>query len=232
MNKYIGHLKKHFEDNRDNEKAIPMKKYMKDHFEFLGIPSPIRIDLTKQFFKEYGIPEGKDLHTIINLLWELPEREYQYIALSILDKKKKQLSETDIPFLEDLITNKSWWDTIDAIAPNYLGLILKKNPTIVETYVNKWLSSDNIWLNRTAILFQLKYKKDTNKELLFNIISKLAHSNEFFIRKAIGWALREYSKTDPVAVTVFIEENNDQLSPLSKREGMKVINKKKKEAGM
>jgi 3-methyladenine DNA glycosylase AlkD len=227
---YIGDIKQLFEQYRDKEKAIQMEKYMKNHFEFFGIPSPQRNEITKQFFKKNGYPDKKDLFTVIYLLWELPEREFQYFALSILEKKKKELTDEDVPFLEKLIVTKSWWDTIDAIAPNYIGLILKKYPTIVDVYVNRWLNSENFWLNRTAILYQLKYKLDTNEERLFHIISNLAHSDEFFVKKAIGWALREYSKTNPIAVISFVNENEEKLSSLSKREGLKVINKKQKEA--
>jgi 3-methyladenine DNA glycosylase AlkD len=229
-NQYIEGIMKLLHLNRDKEKAKPMKSYMKNHFEFFGIPSPQRKEIFKQFFIENGYPEYDDLHTVINLLWDLPEREYQYFALSILDKRKKDLTSEDVPFLEYLIVTKSWWDTIDAISPNYIGIIFKENPTIIDDYVKKWLDSENIWLKRSAILYQLKYKKDTNEDRLFHIITNLAQSDEFFIRKAIGWALREYSKTNPSAVITFVTENENKLSSLSKREGLKVIAKKKKEA--
>jgi 3-methyladenine DNA glycosylase AlkD len=221
---YMKGITQIFEDNKDYENAIPMKKYMKNHFDFLGIKSPLRNSLTKTYVKQKGLPNKDIFKAVINKLWALDEREYQYVALFILEKRKEDLTIEDIPFVEKLICTKSWWDTVDGIAPNIVGHIFKKNPSMIQSVINKWLSSNNIWLMRSAILFQLKYKEATDKEILFSIIKRCADSPEFFIRKAIGWSLREYSKTNPKTVIDFINEH--ELSPLSIREGLKIINKK------
>jgi 3-methyladenine DNA glycosylase AlkD len=228
-NLYVDKIEAVFRENGNQEKASQMKKYMKNHFEFIGIPSPERKELAKHFLKENGTPSIEELQEVVNALWEIPEREFQYFALTILDKKKKDLKKEDLPLLETLIQKKSWWDTIDAIAPNYVGIILKNDPTVIEHYVSKWIQSNNMWLQRSAILFQLKYKADTDEKLLFHIILLLSHSPEFFIRKAIGWALREYSKTNAAAVEDFVQQYEKELSNLSKREALKVIRKKKLE---
>ncbi len=220
---YFNPLTKLYEENRDQEKAIAMKKYLKDQFDFFGIKAPDRDELSKQFVKEYGLPDVASVDMIVKDLWELPEREYQYTALFILDRMKKHWTKDTIQLFEFLVIHKSWWDTVDSIAVSFIGILLKKYPALIMEYVQRWTASDNMWLNRTAILFQLKYKDTTDEQLLFSIIKRFTSSKEFFIQKAIGWALREYSKTMPEVVKSFVEAN--ELAPLSKREALKVINK-------
>jgi 3-methyladenine DNA glycosylase AlkD len=220
LNHEIEKLAALFEENRNEENAGPMKKYMKDHFPFLGIKSPLRKELEKQFFKETEIlkkPFDKDF---VTQLWEKDEREYHYTAITYIGKFIKKLPKDAISFLEELITTKSWWDSVDSIAP-LVGELARRYPEMVEENINGWSVNDNFWLRRTAILFQLKYKQQTNEGLLYDYIVKNADSKEFFIQKAIGWALREYSKTNPVSVKEFIEGN--KLAPLSVREGSKYV---------
>ena len=123
-----------------------------------------------------------------------------------------------------MIVNKSWWDTVDYIAVKLVGKHFENFPELIPKHIKTWNSSGNLWLNRTAILFQLQYKKKTDINLLFDIIEKQAGSREFFIQKAIGWVLREYSKTDENAVRKFVMQTN--LSSLSKREALKWLNRK------
>ena len=211
-----------FKKNADNEIAIPMKKYMKNNFEFLGIKSPQRREILKEFLKNMKISK-EELIKIVEDLWNEEARELQYIAIDLLLKYRKLLDKNDLHFLEKLVVTKPWWDTVDLLASNLIGYILKENTNEINNYIKAWVNSDNIWLNRTAILFQLKYKSDTDEELLYEIIKRFNLSNEFFIQKAIGWALREYSKSNPNSVMEFI--NNNELKPLSRREGLKHINK-------
>jgi 3-methyladenine DNA glycosylase AlkD len=159
-------------------------------------------------------------------LWELPQREYQYTAIELWMKSMKELKPEDIDLLQWCIVNKSWWDTVDGLAANLAGRYFKLYPDKIESVTGIWVKSDNMWLRRTAILFQLKYKDDTDVELLFSYVKKLAHEKEFFIKKAIGWSIREYSKTKPEDINKFISEN--QLQPLSRVEGLKVINRMQK----
>jgi 3-methyladenine DNA glycosylase AlkD len=209
-----------FEENKNEENAEPMKKYMKDHFPFLGIKSPLRKELEKQFFKETGILKEPFDKGFVRGLWEKDEREYHYSAITYIGKFIKKLPKDVIHFVEELITTKSWWDSVDSIAP-LVGELARKYPEIIEENINGWSVDDNFWLRRSAILFQLKYKQQTNEAILFEYIVKNADSKEFFIQKAIGWALREYSKTNPVSVKEFIEGNT--LAPLSVREGSKYV---------
>jgi 3-methyladenine DNA glycosylase AlkD len=209
-----------FEEHRNDDNAGPMRKYMKDHFPFLGIKSPLRKELEKQFFKETGILKEEFNKDFVVGLWEKDEREYQYTAITYTGKFIKKLPKDAIQFLERLITTKSWWDSVDSISP-LVGELARKYPELVEETINHWSVDDNYWLRRVAILFQLKYKQQTNEALLYDYMVKNADSKEFFIQKAIGWALREYSKTNSGSVRAFIEGN--QLAPLSIREGSKYL---------
>jgi 3-methyladenine DNA glycosylase AlkD len=210
-----------FEQNRNNQNAESMKKYMKNHFSFLGIKSPLRTELEKQFIKSSGILKEPFNRQFVLNLWEMDEREYQYTALSYIASMLKKLEKEDLPFIKHLITTKSWWDTVDLLASKAVGAIAKKSPEVIRETIDDWAVHENLWLRRTAILFQLKYKQETDDGLLYQYILKNADSKEFFIQKAIGWALREYSKTNPSSVKQFIEGH--QLAPLSIREGSKYL---------
>lgn len=220
MKNEIEQLTAMFEEHRNDDNAGPMKKYMKDHFPFLGIKSPLRKELEKQFFKETGILKEEFNKDIVEGLWDKDQREYQYTAITYIGKFIKKMPKDTILLLERLITTKSWWDSVDSIAP-LVGELARKYPELVEENINHWSIHDNFWLRRASILFQLKYKNETNEALLYKYMVKNADSKEFFIQKAIGWALREYSKTNPESVKAFIEGN--ELAPLSIREGSKYL---------
>lgn len=209
--------------NANKEAAILMEKYMKNHFKFLGVRAPVVKEIFKQAIKEQPIQQEK-LKDVVYYFWEKKEREYQMIAILFLNHYKKWLKEKDIELIEYCITNKSWWDSVDLIASNALGYYMKTFPQNIQEIKEIWLSSNNIWLQRSILLFQLKYKKDTDISLLFNNILQLKDSKEFFIQKAIGWALREYSKTDSKAVIQFVDSTN--LANLSKREALKWMKSK------
>lgn len=219
---YIEQLIPLFKANQNKANAEPMKKYMKNHFPFLGIKTPARRELMKQFYKETGILKEPFQHNFVIALWEKEEREYQYAAHDYIRKSLKKLSKEDLPLMEKLITTKSWWDTVDSISPHPVGTIAQKYPEVITETIECWAYGDNMWLNRAAILFQLGYKEKTDEQLLYRYIKQNSGSKEFFIQKAIGWALREYSKTNPESVKKFIAEN--ELPKLSVREGSKYIN--------
>ena len=216
-------LEKNFRENANPENAFFMKKYMKDKFSFLGIKSPERRAITSAFFKNYNRPDLNSIENIVRKLWDMEEREFQYFAMDLVEKGLKKMVQNDIQLFEYLVVNKSWWDTVDFIAANLIGKHLSNFPGLIEQINKKWISSENMWLNRTALLFQLKYKNDLDTKLLKQNILKCRDSKEFFIRKAIGWVLREYSKTNPVWVSEFVDSTT--LSPLSKREALKWINR-------
>jgi 3-methyladenine DNA glycosylase AlkD len=214
-----------FTRNGDREAARGMASYMKNQFPFLGIKTPLRKELFNAFLKENGLPVQGELHSVVSALWELPEREYQYVAISLFDKFKKKYREEDILMVEKIITKKSWWDTVDGVASWIAGDYFRKFPDKIRSVTRRWMDSENMWLQRSALLFQLHYKQQTDEGLLFGYIKELTSSPEFFIRKAIGWVLREYSKTAPARVQQFVDETS--LSALSRKEALKVINREK-----
>jgi 3-methyladenine DNA glycosylase AlkD len=221
MNQYIIALRKAFDEKANPENATKQKAYMRNQFEFFGLGAETLKALTKVFLQQHGLPPINQMHATITQLWQQPERECQYFAMMMLEKKIKSADESIIDLLELMIVNKSWWDTIDMIAPKLAGMYFKNYPHQINIIIEKWMHSGNFWLQRACLLFQLKYKSATNQELLFDLINRLSGENEFFIRKAIGWALREYSKTNPKAVLQFV--NNHDLKPLSRKEALKRI---------
>ena len=214
-------IKTIFKANANAANAAPMKAYMKHLFEYHGLKSPDRRTLQTAYIKEKGLPPMDELETIIMELWALPEREYHYFALDILLKMVKKLNLSHLPMMEKLVLEKSWWDTVDTLASNLIGPMLLGHPKEIAAANKRWNKSGNMWLQRTGIIFQLNYKDKTDTDLLYANILTHADSKEFFLRKAIGWALRQYARTDAAAVKQFVEAN--ELSPLSVREAMKHI---------
>lgn len=220
-NPYIEGLCREFRMHADPERAVPMKQYMRNQFEFYGISAPERRTISSEFIKKHPVKDVNELYGIVEALWIIPQRECQYFAIELLSKKKKMLTGNDAPFLEKLIVEKSWWDTVDYLAGHVTGPWFRMYPEQIKTITGRWNRSENIWLQRMSLLFQLKYKKETDLVLLTKYINHLSPSKEFFVQKAIGWVLREYSKTDPVWVKDFVKRNS--LAPLSKREALKRI---------
>ncbi|QBA65574.1 DNA alkylation repair protein [Muriicola soli] len=194
---------------------------MRDQFEFYGLKSPVRRDIQKELFRKHLPPLRSDIKELVIKLWKLPERENHYMAQELAKKKLKVVAKEDYLLFENLITHKSWWDTVDFIAANLVGNYFKAFPEQRTEITSKWLGTGNIWLQRSVLLFQLKYKAEVDTEFLADTIHYLTGSKEFFINKAIGWILREYSKTNPIWVSQFVEAT--QLHSLSKREALRLI---------
>ena len=221
MKKFVNDIKKEFEKHRDPGRALYMKAYMKNHFEFLGVDTPTRRKLSRPFLIKTTLPPVNDLWPMVRYFWQQAEREYQYFALELIEKYHKNVEKDWIDQYESIITGKSWWDTVDFIASTLAGHYFSKFPAQIPSVTGKWMVSGNIWLQRSCLLFQLKYKHDTDTRLLSSFILPLAESKEFFIAKAIGWSLREDAKTDPGWVMDFV--HNNSLQPLSKREAIRRI---------
>ena len=213
------HTVKIFSENANESQSKPMSAYMRDQFPFLGIKAQKRRELQKEIAKESGYASMSFYEEFVGSLWRLPEREYQYFAVDYLISKSRALQRDHINLLEELITTKSWWDTVDALASNVVGKLCIKYPDIRHKEILQFSESDNIWLIRTSILFQLKYKDKTDTNLLATVIEKNAETGEFFIDKAIGWALRQYARTDEEWVLDFLDSHT--LAPLSVKEAGK-----------
>ncbi len=219
----LANLARAFPPHADPTKAAAMRKYMRDLFPFLGIPSPQRRKLQREALAGLPKPTEDELTILAGHLWELPEREYQYAALDILSRHGHVLGPDFVATARTLITTKSWWDTVDGLAANVVGGIVARYPARAET-MDRWIAAENPWLVRTALIHQLRYKERTDTGRLFAYCERQAGHPDFFIRKAIGWALRQYSWTDPGAVSAFVAAHEVALSALSKREALLAIN--------
>jgi 3-methyladenine DNA glycosylase AlkD len=210
-----------FKEMANASVAAGQKAYMRNQFEFYGLKTPVRRALQKQLFQKERLPPKDEVAGIVKTLWGHPQRECHYLAQELLKKYLNNLEEQDIALYEFMITHNSWWDTVDFIAVNLVGRYFRKFPSKRDAHVTKWLASGNIWLQRTALLFQLKYKESLDTTLLSDSIEKLLGSGEFFINKAIGWILREYSKTNAAWVIQFV--NSTPLHSLSRKEALRLM---------
>ncbi len=222
MNEYINTLKVEFAIHANPEVATKQKAYMRNQFDFFGLKAGERRDIQKPFFIKEYLPPKEDVDKLVKKLWTQPEREFHHFAQELAFKYIKKLDKKDIQLFEYMITHKSWWDTVDYIATKLVGGYMKKFPEETEKCVKRWLASGNIWLQRTALIFQLKYKEDLDSDLMASTINALLGSKEFFINKAIGWVLREYSRTDPEWVQDFVEKT-PKLHGLSRREALRLM---------
>ncbi len=224
MPDYLQALQSAFEAHANPAEAAPMKKYMRGQFAYLGIKTPLRKSLAQSVLRRSRPPAARRSADDHSPLWAMPYREYQYTALEFLAKRQRYLTPDTIPLLEMLITTKSWWDTVDGLAANQVGGVIARFPQIRDQHIGRWRAQENIWLRRTTLLFQLRYKEQTDADLLYALIADNLADKEFFIQKAIGWALREYSKSDPTAVQQFVARTD--LSPLAHREALKWMKNK------
>ncbi|TMM59256.1 DNA alkylation repair protein [Maribacter algarum] len=219
---FITTLTIEFQKNANRKIASEQKAYMRGQFDYYGIKTPQRRKIQKPFLVKQFLPEKKEAIQIVKLLWSKPQRDYHYVAQELMLKYSRQMTEDDITVFEFMVTHKSWWDTVDFIATKLMGTYFKKYPEKRKNYVEKWLKSGNTWLQRSALLFQLKYKEELDTQILSIAIEGLLESKEFFINKAIGWVLRDYSRVNPDWVWDYV--NDTSLNNLSKREALRLIN--------
>lgn len=220
--KFCSDLEADFRKASNSELAIPMENYMKNNFTYFGIKTEKRRAIFKSNY-EQNKPEVKsNFRTIALELFQMKEREFHQTAIDLLLKEfKKNFVLEDIQLIEKLIITNSWWDSVDTIAKYILGGYLLQFPSETLKVVERFSDSENMWLNRSAILFQLSYKDKTNFEILKSECEKHKDSNEFFIQKAIGWALRDYSRFNPNGVETYVNSTN--LKPLSRREALRLL---------
>lgn len=219
---FISQLTATLNKHRNEENAAYMHEYMRGKFLYFGIKTKERREILKMVVAAHKAELKNDIRNIALQLYELPERELHLCAIELFEKElRKKYQEDDIDHIETLLTTNSWWDTVDFIAKQILGNYLLCFPNKVAAVVNRFTKSDHLWLNRSTLIFQLGYKQQTNQELLYNQCIHFKESEEFFIQKAIGWALREYGKTNPQSVLNFV--NSTSLKPLSRKEAIRNI---------
>ena len=223
----INDLTRLFKQNAHGENALRMAQYMKGHFLFFGIKSTMRRELQREWWRGRSIQSENELQSIIEALWDLDEREYQYVGLDLGKRYKKFFAPNSIAFIQKLVITKSWWDTVDAMASHFTGAVVFNNPETGKV-MDGWIDHENMWMRRTAILHQLNFKDRTDPDRLFHYCEQRMGEKEFFIRKAIGWALRQYSYIDSKSVVQFVKDHESELSTLSKTEALKALKREGK----
>lgn len=208
------------------EQAQPMEAYMRQQFPFIGVKASERKQFERPYFKEWKKELRKQEMPHLNWmaldrLWQEEAREFQYVVCDFVKTCENFLQPSDLQVLLHFITTKAWWDTVDSLAKP-IGHLVHTYPELLPE-VDLWMTSQNLWLKRLSIIHQLSFKENTDTDLLTRAIEANLGSKEFFINKAIGWALREYAKTDPDWVKAFIKEKQAQLNPLSLREASKYL---------
>ncbi|MFG2651961.1 DNA alkylation repair protein [Streptomyces sp. NPDC048436] len=204
----------------DPQRAAQAQAYMKGVAPFLGVPAPLRRVLSRTVVAGLPRPREADCAAVALRCWELPEREYAYFAVDYLRRHVKRCSSGFLPVVRHLVTTVPWWDTVDALAAHVVGGLVTADPKLTAA-MDAWIEDEDLWVARTALLHQLRHKDATDTERLFAYCLRQSGHPDFFIRKAIGWSLREYAKTDPDAVRDFVERERGHLSPLSVREALK-----------
>jgi 3-methyladenine DNA glycosylase AlkD len=216
----VAGLREALEARADPARATAMAAYMQHHFSFLGVPTPERRAAQRPTIEALNHAAGDDLITFAGACWAEPERELQYSAADALRRHERALAPGHLLAVGDLITSRSWWDTVDSLASHTVGPLVRRHPELIAT-MDLWIASDNLWLARTAILHQLLYKHHTDADRLFAYADQRASDNDFFVRKALGWALRQYARTDPDAVRAYVTARSGQLSELTRKEALK-----------
>jgi 3-methyladenine DNA glycosylase AlkD len=205
----------------DPAKAVQMAAYMKTDMPFYGVQKPDREPVLRAMHVHFVPHSFAEYESGIAALWQLPHREEKYAAIEFAMRHRRHIIPEALPLYERLIREGAWWDLVDPVAASLAGCLLLQHRARVEAALDAWIEDDDMWVRRAALLAHLKHKGQTDERRLFAQCLSLAGEKEFFIRKAIGWALREYAKTAPEAVDAFLHAHRDTLSPLSLREASK-----------
>ncbi|HXW62135.1 MAG TPA: DNA alkylation repair protein [Candidatus Acidoferrales bacterium] len=212
----------------DPSKASRMQAYMKSAMPYYGVTTPILLRTCKQLFSDIELEDARVWLAYERELWRgATHREERYAAILLSGDRRAHPFQTPaaMPLYEEMIVTGAWWDFVDPLASRRVGPILKNYPVPMKKTMVAWSKSDDVWKRRASILCQLGFKSDTDRQLLYACIRPSIDSNEFFLRKAIGWALRQLARTDPGEVKRYVRQNEARLSGLSKREALKHIAK-------
>lgn len=205
----------------DPQKAAGMEAYMKGIQPYLGVTAPVIKPLEREAARLFVPTTPEEYRTGVRTVFAGRYREYRHVAMELAQRWKPFIGPPMVPLYEEMIRAGAWWDVVDEMAARLVGKVYLDHRKAMEPVLEKWISDDDMWIRRTVLLSQLKHKKHTDAARLFRWCLALAHEKEFFIRKAIGWTLREYARTDPAAVRSFVRKNAEALSPLSVREATK-----------
>jgi 3-methyladenine DNA glycosylase AlkD len=222
----VGTVRRALERAADPAKAPKMQAYMKSAMPYRGVSSPVLRQLCREAFTAHPLAAFDEWQRVILGLWrDAAFREERYVAVLLAEARpyREFLTFASVPMFEEMIVTGAWWDFVDTIAGHSLGAILRTDPRGMKPLMRRWSKDKDMWKRRASILCQLGFKRETDLKLLYDCIEPNLSHKDFFIRKAIGWALRQYAWTDPKEVRRYVKANNDRLSPLSIREAMKNI---------
>jgi 3-methyladenine DNA glycosylase AlkD len=205
----------------DAEHAEAMAAYLKTDMPFYGIKTPMRVPAYREVRRQCKPTTDDEYGYAVRAFWQLPHREEKHVAIRLARDYRRFITSTHIDLYRHLIVDGAWWDFVDSIAAGCVGAVLLGERAVVAPIMEEWVESEEMWLRRSALLAHLSHKGETDVDTLFDHCLRLAHEKEFFIRKAIGWVLREYAKTDPDAVRSFVLEHRDRWSGLTFREATK-----------
>lgn len=210
-------------EHRDPEAAAQMQRYMKTDMPFFGVRKPQQRPIFKAAIARFPPADATAWAAGVTALWQGPERELKYAAIAYAKafRRRRFLDPSSMPMLEGLVRTGAWWDLVDDIAANCVGVVVAQHREELRPLLERWIEDDDLWIRRTAILAQLKHRDDTDAAQLFDFCARQAADHTFWIRKAIGWALRQYARTDPDAVRAFLDQQGPRLSTLSRREASK-----------
>lgn len=220
----IGEIRHALAENANREKAVGMRAYMKSEMPYRGVQKPIRLKLLRQIFRSHPISEQSDWRKTVLELWRDAEyREERYAALDLAGAKQYVEFRTfdTLPMFEEMVVTGAWWDYVDAIATHRLRELLERYPKGMSRRMRSWSRNKNPWKRRSSIICQMNRKIETDLDLLFDCIEPNLSHSDFFVRKAIGWALRDLAWVDLDTVEDYVREHHNQLSPLSRREALK-----------
>ncbi len=201
--------------------VAPMAAYMKTKMPFWGIKKPERVPVYRELKRDHAPRDHDEYVACVGALWAMPHREEKYAAIEFAIAHRAFIGSASLPLYERMIREGAWWDLVDPLAANAVGAVWLKERSSTEVLMDRWIDDDDMWIRRTALIGQLRHKADLDRDRLFRYCRRRAHEKEFFIRKAIGWALRDCSYSAPEAVQAFLQEHGDELSGLSRREGSK-----------
>jgi len=219
---FVQAMKTALEAGRNPQKAPAMQKYLRNQFIHLGLMSPVRALLQAPVLKKYPLSSEEDVLSAARGLWALPEREFQYCAIDLCVKNQKLMTPKAFPVFTMMIETKSWWDTVDGTASSCIGGLVRRNPSLHKD-MDKWATDKCMWKRRTSLIYQLKYKDETDLTRLTKNILTVFDEDEFFIQKAIGWSLRELSKTNREFVREFLKLHSKKMSTVALREAKKYV---------
>jgi len=219
----VAFVQRELRDRADARKAVAMAAYMKTDMPFYGVPKPARELIHRELKQRFAPSNRKDYQRAVLKLWRLPHREEKYFAIDVARTWRDFIIPESMPLYRRLVEEGAWWDIVDEVAAHLVGTVLLQHRNEIAPIMDRWIEDDDLWIRRAAIISQLRHKDKTDHTRLFRYARAQAAEKDFFIRKAIGWALRQYTYTAPDRVRDFITRNRGKLSPLTYREASRVL---------